>query len=103
MTAELELRLDQLLQRADVELLQARDLAPGEALVRQVGERRAVPQRERRLQCGRGALRVAGGKLAAALGDEVLKAVGVQLLARERQLVAALARDHGAGAGTVVA
>jgi len=100
--AEPELRIDQLLERGEAKLFETGDLALGEALVRGVGERRAAPERQRTFERGGGAVRVAGGELIAAGGHEVLESVGVEVLALDRQLVAALARHDRARAGVVV-
>ena len=45
--AERQLRLDPLLESGEAQLLQPGDLARGERLVREVGQRRSPPQRER--------------------------------------------------------
>jgi hypothetical protein len=62
------------------QLLQAADLAAGERLVRDVGQRRAAPQRQR---LARHPAR-----------DQLLEAVGVQATVSEAQLVPAPARDE---------
>ncbi len=54
--AELDLGLDAVLERGEPELVEPRDLRLEEALVREVGERRAAPERERVPERG-GALR----------------------------------------------
>ena len=57
-------------------LAQARDLGLRERLVREVGERRAAPERERLAQLARGAL----GLGVAGLADEALEACRVELV-----------------------
>ena len=46
--AELDVGVDALLERIEPQLLQAPDLALRELLAREIGERRAPPERERR-------------------------------------------------------
>src|SRR6266542_108493 len=66
--------LDSLLQRGQVQLLQAGDLGLGEALVAEVGERRTAPERERLLQVP--------------LFDQSLEALQVELARLDAQQVA---------------
>ena len=51
--AELDLRLDPVLEGSQPELLEARNLVLQKALEGEVGERRPAPQRKRVAQCGR--------------------------------------------------
>ena len=92
--AERELGLDQLLVRSHPLVLQARDLALGERLVGEVVERRAAPERERRVQRRDRPLGAARGELAPPLRQPALEPVRVELLGLDPQLVAVLARDH---------
>jgi hypothetical protein len=95
--AEREARVDELLERGHVKLLEPADLALRETLVREVGERRAAPQRQRLLErCGGGA-GAAGCELARAVAEQPLEAVAVEQLGRERELVAVLARQQRQG------
>ena len=63
--AKRQLRLDQLLERRQPQLLQPGDLALGKPFVSQIVERPTAPQRERLLQRGGGVLRVAHRQLVA--------------------------------------
>ena len=111
MAAERELRLDQLLERRDPQVVETGDLAPGERLADEVAERRAAPQRERALERRDGALRPARGDVAGpdlrlrtswtsrwraarhagarGLGDEPLEPCRIDRLAIEPQFIAA--------------
>ena len=100
--AERELRLDQLLQRRDPQVIQASDLREGKRLVGEVRQRIPAPQRQRLLERSDGRVGAVAGKLGAAPGEEPLEAVRVELLGIECQLVAALARDDRAGAAASV-
>jgi hypothetical protein len=89
--AELELCVDEVLARRQLELLEPADLRRGERLVGEVGERRTAEQR----QGGADQLRALLSARRASLCDELLEAGDVDLLRRDRQLVAAVARlDH---------
>ena len=73
------------LERDEAALLQARGLAGHERLVREVGEGRTAPQRERLAQRRRGVLRTARGERVAAVLDELLEARGVELAGQDPQ------------------
>src|SRR5262249_34454638 len=72
--ATLEVAVDPLLQAAQAQLLQARDLRLGEPLLGKIGERRTTPQRERLLE--------------AALVTQLPEAGEVEVLRRDAQHVA---------------
>jgi hypothetical protein len=74
-----EIQVDHRFGGGEPQLLQAPDLGRGERLVRDVGQRRSAPERER----------VARG----ALGDQTLEAARVDVVGGDPQLVAAAARD----------
>ena len=89
MVAECELRLDQILLRPDVQLIEPGDLFVRECLVGEVRQRRSPPERERRPELlGRVGL-FAGGERGPALREQALEAVAVELLGLERQRVGA--------------
>ena len=71
--AELDLGLDAILERGEPELVEPRDLPLEEALVREVGERRSAPERERVAEGGR----ALGGRQRPRIVDEPLEAAGV--------------------------
>ena len=71
--AELDLGLDAILERRQPELVEPRDLPLEEALVREVGERRSAPQRQRVAEGGR----ALGGRKRPRIVDEPLEAAGV--------------------------
>ena len=88
-TPESQIGLDALLDRREPQLLQPRRPVLGESLVREVAERRAAPQRERRSQelgCRR---RVIVVERSATLVDEPLEAQGVDALGVDRERVSA--------------
>ena len=71
--AELDLGLDAILERRQPELVEPRDLPLEEALVREVGERRSAPERQRVAEGGR----ALGGRQRPRIVDEPLEAAGV--------------------------
>ena len=73
MVAQLDLRLDPVLEGGQPELVEAGDLVLQEALEREVGERRPAPQRERVAQCGRALC----GRQRPCVADEPLEPTGV--------------------------
>jgi hypothetical protein len=77
--SERELGLEALLERAQAQLLEARDLRLGEVVVGEVGERLPAPELERFPDRRVGALRVAGRELPAPVVEQVLGALAVQL------------------------
>ena len=87
--AERELRLDQIFLRPDVELVEPSNLFNRESLVGEVRQRRSPPERQRRPELlGRVGV-IAGGECGAALREQALEAVAVELLGPERQRVGA--------------
>ena len=76
--AHLDLRRDAVLGGRQVEFLQSRDLAPERGLVRQVGERRAAPEREGPRERG-GGLRGVGQEVGLGGLDHGLEPRGVDL------------------------
>jgi hypothetical protein len=94
--AEGELGIVQLLEGGQSQILEPRGLAPGEGLVAQVGERRAAPKGQGRLERGDGPPGAISGELAAALGDQSLEAMRVEPLGVEPQHIAVLAGDDHA-------
>src|SRR5262245_5099759 len=87
LAAELELGVDPLLDRSEAQLLEARDLALGEGVVGEIGERRSAPERERLGQRRRTRRRVA-----AVRSDGPLEAGEVELLGLDVEQVAGRAR-----------
>ena len=85
------------LERRQPLLLQLRDLGLRERLEREVGQRRAAPQRRRLAQTGRRLLGTAGREQAAPLFDEPLEPVGVELSRPDAELVARCGRDQDVG------
>ncbi len=79
-SAEAELRLHQLLECDDPQFGKPRDLALGERLVADVGERRAAPEAEGLAQRRRGGRRVAGAEQLAPPAEQLLEAPGVDLV-----------------------
>src|SRR3954449_3020400 len=71
-----EVRVDARLEGREPEILQPRDLQLGEALVRELGERCAAPERERLAKRSRDA----GRRRAARRRDEALEALQVELV-----------------------
>ena len=85
------------LQAGDPQLPEPRDLGLRELLVGDVVERGASPQCERLLERPLRALRVAGREQRAALVEETDEAVGVDLVRRRLEHVAAAARAQPIG------
>src|SRR5581483_7456201 len=92
--AELEIRLDPLLEAPQPQLLEPSRLGLRELVVPEVGERRPTPQRERLAQRAGGGLAVEPGGLA----EEPLEPRRVEVVGIEAQHVAA-----GTGLHRVVA
>ncbi len=90
--AELEVGVDSFLERVQPQLLEPADLGLRERLERQVGERRATPQRQRltKLCCSIGRLG------ASCSGDEPLEPPEVKAVRVDRQDVARRAGHQGA-------
>jgi hypothetical protein len=93
--AERQLGLDALLDGRQAQLLEAGDLALGEGLIREIGERGTTPEREGVSQQLGGALRATAGKGLRALVQQPLEACPVELVGPEPDQVPAPAReDH---------
>ena len=95
--AEGELRLDPVLEDADVQLLEALDLVLGEGLVREVRQRGSPPELEcaaELVQCLRVVALVECGP---ALRDQPLEAVAVELVGLQRERVRAGNRPDRVG------
>ena len=73
-----EVGVQALADAGQAEVLEPGDLGLREALVGDVGQRRAAPQRERAAQRRRRRARVAAGQLVAALPEQLLEAVRVE-------------------------
>jgi hypothetical protein len=97
--AEGEVGVDAGLERREPQLVQARDLGLQRLLGRQVGERRAAPQRERGAQERGGVLDAAGRRGRAGVGDALLEALEVELARGDAQEVAGAARLEDAARG----
>ena len=97
MPAEREVRLDALLERRDPKLLEPGDVLLQGRFVRDVGERRAAPQRQRLAQLLRGALRQPRGQRPPALLHEPLEPLGVQLADADPEQITGWAGDERAG------
>ncbi|MEZ5100241.1 MAG: hypothetical protein R3C15_10680 [Thermoleophilia bacterium] len=92
-TAEREVGVDAVLEAREPLLLQPRRLCACERL-RELGERRPAPERERLAQPGRRARRVAAGQRRPALLGELHEAVEVERLAARIEHVARSPRPH---------
>ena len=92
--AEHQVGLDPVLQRGQARVLQARDLALSERLIREIGKRLAAPQPQRRLQQLPGARSVTVGERATSVGGHRLETLGVDLPRRRRKQVPAAAREQ---------
>ena len=88
MVPELEIRLDPMLERAEPQFLEARDLRLGERLIREIGERRAAPQAQRLHEYAACRVCIAGGQRLAPVVDECLETFCVHPLRVHAQLVA---------------
>src|SRR6266508_1604796 len=92
--AECQESIDALLERRQVELFEPRNLAPGEWLEGEVGERRTTPEgeglAELRLGCGRIAV---GGRLLC-IGPQTLEAVELELMPCQIERVPRRPRDE---------
>ena len=95
LAAELQVGVDPVLERAEAQLLEARALGRREGLVCDVGERGSAPQPQRLVELRRRRRGIPGGERRAAVGDEPLEAMQVEL-AGEPQLIA-----RGAGGDRV--
>ena len=89
-----EVGVDALAEAAEAEVVEPGDLGLGEALVADVGERRAAPQAERVPQRLRGLVRLAGGELLPSTPEVVLEEVGVERARPQPDGVAATLRHH---------
>ena len=87
--AERELRLDQILLRPDVQLIESSNLFVCECLVGEVRQRRSPPERQRRPELLGRVDVIAGGERGPALGEQALEAVAVELVGLERERVGA--------------
>jgi hypothetical protein len=92
--AAAEVGLDARAQASEAEVAEPRDLGPREALVGNVGERRAAPELERVPQRGRRLPRLAVDELLAPQPQALLEAVGVERARRQRQAVPAALGHH---------
>jgi hypothetical protein len=92
-----ELRLDELLERSDSQVLQASDLGLREVLAGELSQRRTAPHRQHRLQHRDSALGSPCAQLVAAFGYKLFKAASVDAVAVRSELIAALAGHHRAG------
>ena len=91
--SECEIGIDASLERDEPALFEPRDLALGEIVVREIGERRPAPEREPVAEHrGRGSRRGLARSV-----DELLEAVDVERLGRELQNIAARAGDERVG------
>ena len=99
MAAERELRLDQLFQCRDPQVVEPRDVALRERLVGEIREGRAAPQRERVLEQRERALGPTGPQRRPALAGESLEPVRIEAAWLELELVAMRPRDDRAVGG----
>ena len=90
MPPELELGIDQLLVRDELQLLEAKCLVLRECLVRDVGERRASPQLERLAQHRRTVFELRFARLA----ESPLEDRSIELLGADAEHVAGRPRDQ---------
>ena len=90
MAPEREVGVDPLLERGQTAFLKALDVAAGELVVGEVGERGPAPQRERLAQLPRRLARRGGARLL----HELLEAVRVELARGDAQHVATGARQQ---------
>ncbi len=82
--AERQVDVDPLDQRVQAKLFEPPDLMLGERLVRELGERRAAPHRERFAQQQRCTFRVAGRMRCAPVREAMTEPVDVELLGPTR-------------------
>ena len=94
---EPQVGVDAGLQRAEPQLLQARDRGGGEGLEGEVGERLATPQAERVAQPRRRLCRVAAAERRRSVGRQPLEALEVDVVGPDAQPVAGRQRLHGRG------
>src|SRR5215217_158980 len=94
--AQRELGLDALLDGGQVKLLKPGDLALRKRLVRELGERRAAPQRERLAQQLQRPLRGPLDERPAALPQQTLEALHVKLAGTDAHQIATATRNHDA-------
>ena len=100
-TAEGEIRLDPLLQRPEVQLLEPGDLLLGERVVGELDERWAAPEGETLAQRRRCPVGIARRELVAARVEQLPKAVEVELAGLDAEEVAVVAGKQDAFAGAV--
>ena len=83
-----QIRLHAQLQGGEALLLQSRDLGRGERRGGDLGERRSPPQLQRRAQRGGSIVATSGRERLAAVSDQTLEALGVELAGAHAQPVA---------------
>src|SRR5207248_11190535 len=86
--AELQLRLDPLLDRSETHLLEAQARGLSERLVLQIGERCVAPERERRSETFDRTTRIAEGQRPVGLGSELLEPDQIEVVRGNPQRVA---------------
>ena len=91
---EHQLSLDPVLHRGQPRLLQARDLALSKRLIREIGERLAAPQPQRRVQQLPRASSFTAAERATRVGGHRLETVGVDLTRRHLEQVPTVAREQ---------
>ena len=87
--AERELRRDPVLERRDPELVETGGLGLRKRLERQVGERRATPERQSLAEQLRGTLGLVAAERPLALGEQALEPRQIEVLVLDPELVAA--------------
>ena len=92
-----EVGLDAHLERRQALLLQARDLGRRERRRGELGQRRPAPQRQRLAQLRGGVSPRASRERLAAVGDQALEALGVELTGPHAQAVAGRRGDQPSG------
>ena len=93
-TTERDARIDQLLDRREMQLVQARDFTSSELRVGDIRQRATAPESERTLQRRDRLLRVTSGETPTTLFRQRREALGIELAVRELQDIAAAARPQ---------
>jgi hypothetical protein len=90
--SERKLGVDSLLDRAQAEFLEPLDLTPRERVVGEVRERRAAPERKRRVELRHRGLSLSAGESAPTVLEEPLEPLGVELRRLDLEEIAVAAR-----------
>ncbi len=94
MATQSEVGFDPLLESCQAQLLETCDLPLREGLVREVGERRATPERERRAQRLGGSRGLSSGEKLSTINQQALEPGEVEFLGLEPERVPVAARSR---------